>query len=186
MKSSLYSTYKKDIVAKLQKDLGISNIMDVPKIVKITINVGAGSHILQNGKSSLDKIIENVTLISGQKPVVKNARMSVSNFKLREGMPVGVYTTLRGESAYNFLDKVINIVFPRVRGFSGIRESIFDKNGNLSFGFNDYTVFPEGIVDDSGRPHGIQITVVVKSKDPKHSKELIKAFNFPFVKKNNS
>jgi large subunit ribosomal protein L5 len=182
MKSSLQNFYKEVVVPKLQKDLGIKNIMEIPKIEKVTINVGAGSYITQNGKSALNKIIENVTLISGQKPIVRNSRMSVSNFKLREGMPVGVYTTLRSEKAYNFLGKVIDIVFPRVLGFSGVKKNIFDKTGNMSFGFKDYTVFPEGAVDDSGRPHGIQITITIKSKEVAHSKALIEAFNFPFRK----
>jgi len=183
MNSQLLDRYQKDIRAKLQKDLGIENPIQVPRIEKIVINAGIGSHMQQLGSKDISEIVNNIEAITGQKTVVKHAKLSVSNFKLREGMPVGICVTLRKASAYNFLDKLINVVYPRVRDFRGVRKNIFDKDGNVSFGFADHTVFPEvEIPEDSRRVHGLQVTIVISGKSPKNSKALLDEFGFPFKK----
>lgn len=183
MKSLLLERYQKEIAPALVKELGLKNVMEVPKIEKIVVNVGMGSHLQRLGKKDGSMVVEAIEQITGQKAVVKNARLSVSNFKLREGMPVGVMSTLRSDRAYNFLDKVINIVYPRVRGFQGVKSNIFDKNGNCSFGFKEHTVFPEVSVEDLRHTHGLQITIVFNSSNADHNKALMDKLGFPFVKK---
>lgn len=181
--SPLYDTYKKEIRAKLQKDLGIKNIMDVPKIEKICVNIGMGSYLQKLGKKDFSLVEKNMTNITGRKPVVRNAKLSVSNFKLREGQPVGISVTLRGNDAYNFLDKMIHIVYPRVRDFRGVDHNIFDTDGNCSLGFKDHTVFPEGIEPENAKEvHGLQVTIVTSTKNKNHSKALLEALEFPFKK----
>ena len=182
MKSQLYTQYQQEIAKKLMKELGLKNPMEIPRIEKVCINVGMGSFLQRVGGKNGELVEQTIEKITGQKPVVRNARMSISNFKLREGMPVGVSVTLRKEAAYNFLDKVINIVYPRVRGFQGVKNGIFDKDGNCSFGFKEHTVFPEITLDDSHKVHGVQITVVTNTKNPEHSKALMREMGFPFVK----
>ncbi len=179
---TLYERYQKEIAAKLLKDLGLKNVMQVPKVEKVCVNIGMGSFLQRLGTkdySAVEKALENIT---GQKPKVSKARLSVSNFKLREGMPVGVSVTLRGEAAYNFLDKVINVVYPRVRGFRGVKRNIFDDKGNCSFGFTEHTVFPEIRLDDAKRVHGLQVTVVTNTEDQDQARALMEAFEFPFKK----
>lgn len=180
--STLFQSYQKVIAPKLQKELGLKNAMQVPKIQKICVNVGMGSYLQRVGTKDYSLVENTVTSITGQKPKVSKARLSVSNFKLREGMPVGVSVTLRGAAAYDFLDKIINVVYPRVRGFQGVKKNIFDSNGNCSFGFSDHTVFPEIHLDDVKRTHGVQVTVVTNSDDVEHNRALMDSFGFPFRK----
>lgn len=181
--SLLYKRFQKELAPKLQKDLGLKNPMQVPKIEKICVNVGMGSYILKSGKKDYSFVEKTLSLITGQKPVLRNSRMSVSNFKLREGMPVGLSVTLRGVAAYNFLEKVINIALPRVRDFRGVSRKIFDKKGNCSIGFTDQTVFPEGeLRDDLSKPYGLQVTVVTNTDNSDHSLKLLEMFGFPFRK----
>ena len=182
MQSTYTDLYNAEVVAQLQKELGLKNTMEVPRIKKICVNVGMGSYLQKMGKNAQEKVEKNLALITGQKPVVKKSRLSVSNFKVREGMPVGAMVTLRGKRASNFLYKMIHVVYPRVRGFMGVKKNIFDAHGNCSIGFNDYTVFPETPVDDSGKPHGLQVTIVIDSKDPAHSRRLLEVLKFPFRK----
>ena len=183
MKSLLLKRYQDEIAPALMKELGLKNIMQVPKIEKISVNVGMGSHLQRMGKKDGTLVVEAIEKITGQKPVVRNSRMSVSNFKLREGMPVGCMTTLRGDIAHNFLDKVINIVYPRVQGFQGVKFNIFDKNGNCSFGFKEHTAFPEISMDDTRNAHGLQITIVFNTSCGKQNKLLLDKLGFPFKKK---
>lgn len=182
--SPLYDQYVNEIRAALQKEFGIKNPMQVPRVEKVCINVGMGSYLQKLGSKDFSFVEDNIARIAGQKPVVKRAKLSVSNFKLRQGQPVGVNVTLRGQEAYNFLYKLINVVFPRVRDFRGVKRNIFDKDGNASFGFNDHTVFPETVVpEDSRRVHGVQVTIVTSSKDGEKSRRLLEMFGFPFKKK---
>lgn len=183
MQSSLYQRYTKEIAPALLKELGLKSPMQVPKIEKVCINVGMGSYLQKLGKKDYTDVLENITAIAGQKPVVRKSRMSVSNFKLREGMPVGMTVTLRGQAAYNFIEKLIHVVYPRVRDFRGVKKGIFDRHGNCSFGFADHTVFPEiNPPEDSRRIHGVQVTVVTSSDNPEHAEKLFHAFQFPFQK----
>ena len=183
MKSDFFAQYKNEIRPKLQKKLKL-NLMQIPSIEKIVVNAGIGSFLKKINSKNPDFVIENLTKICGQKPVLRKAKVSVSNFKVREGMPVGVSTTLRKHAAYNFLGKLIHIVFPRVRDFRGVKKNIFDPNGNCSFGFSDFTVFPETeIPEDSRKIHGLQVTIVFSGeKNPEFSRQFLELFNFPFKK----
>jgi len=183
MKSELYEKYIKEIRGKLQKDLGIKNPMEVPKIEKIVINAGIGSYLQKLGSKDASYIIESLSQIAGQKAVLNKAKMSISNFKLREGMPVGVSVTLRNDKAYNFLYKLINLVYPRVRDFRGVSGNPFDKDGNCSVGFKDHTVFMEiEKPENSNKVFGLQVTIVTSTKNKDHAKALLTEFGFPFKK----
>lgn len=179
---SLKEKYSKEIAPSLQKDLDIKNPMQIPKVEKVVINMGIGSYIRAWNKdfSSLER---DLWLIAGQSPVVKYASKSISNFKLREGMPVGMCVTLRGDNMYNFLDKIVNVVLPRVRDFRGISRKSFDKNGNFNFGVSEHTIFPEVPQDDVVKPHGVQITIKTTATDADSGRALLEKMAFPFVKK---
>ncbi|MBT3349346.1 50S ribosomal protein L5 [bacterium] len=183
MKSELFERYRKDIRPKLQKELGIKNPMQVPKILKICVNIGMGSYLQKLGSKDYSFVEENLSNITGQKPVVRSAKKSVSNFKLREGQTVGMSVTMRNNQAYNFLHKLINVAYPRVRDFRGVSGNCFDHEGNCSVGFKDHTVFPEGKQpEDSRKIHGLQVTIVTNSKNPEHNRALLDSFGFPFKK----
>jgi large subunit ribosomal protein L5 len=184
MKSPLYDQYANEIRAKLQAEFGIENPMNVPQIEKICINIGMGSYLQKLNSKDFSLVENNLTNISGRKPVLRRAKLSVSNFKLRQGQPVGLFVTLRKQVAYNFLYKLIHVVYPRVRDFRGVKRNIFDKNGNCSFCFKDFTVFPETKVpEDSRKVHGLQVTIVIKNGEKTQSVRLMEMMNFPFMKK---
>ena len=153
--------------------------MDTPKITKVKLNIGIGSYIKAHGKD-FDHIIDSLAKISGQKPTVNLAKKAISNFKIREKMPVGLSVTLRGKRAYDFINKLTNVVFPRVRDFRGISPKAFDGQGNYNIGFKEHTVFPEISPDDVMRLHGIQVTITTTAKDDKEGLALLKALGFPF------
>ena len=183
MKSELFEQYQNEIREKLQKDLGIKNPMEVPRIEKITINAGIGSYLNRLGSKDPSYVIDCISEITGQKPLLNKSKMSISNFKLREGMPVGVSVTLRKENAYNFLYKLINLVYPRVRDFRGVLGNPFDKDGNCSVGFKDHTVFMEiDKPENSNKVFGLQVCIVTSTKNKDHSKKLLEEFGFPFKK----
>lgn len=188
MKSILQEQYQNEVRAKLQKEFGIKNPMQVPSIQKICINVGMGSYLQKLGSKDYSFVTDNLTRLAGQAPIVREAKQSVSNFKLREGMPVGMAVTLRREAAYNFLYKLIHVVYPRVRDFRGVDTNTFDKDGNCSFGLRDHTVFPETTrTDDARKVFGLQVTVVFNTSEKEQNKRLLEEFGFPFkksVKKN--
>jgi large subunit ribosomal protein L5 len=177
----LRTQFKEEIAPKLQKELGMKNVNQVPKVQKITLNVGIGSIIQSKGKD-FSNIIENITKVAGQKPIVTKAKKAISNFKLREENPVGITVTLRGKRMYDFLGKLINITLPRVRDFRGLSPRAFDGNGNYSLGFKEHIVFPEIDADDVLHLHGVQITINTSAKSNEEGKALLKAFNFPFKK----
>jgi len=179
-KSSLQERYKKEIAPQLQKDLGIKNINAVPKPEKIVVNIGLGSYLKVT--KDFEPIIENIKLITGQKPVVRKAKKAISNFKLRQGVPIGLSVTLRGTRMFDFLNKLVNIVFPRMRDFQGISTKIFDGKGNCTIGIREHIVFPEINPDEVSRLHGLEITIVTTAKDDKGGKALLRAFGFPFKK----
>ena len=183
MKSELLEKYQTEIRAKLQKDLGIKNPMDVPRIEKITINAGIGSYLQRLGSKDPSYVEECLTEIAGQKTLLNKSKVSISNFKLREGMPIGVSVTLRKEGAYNFLYKLINLVYPRVRDFRGVLGNPFDKDGNCSVGFKDHTAFMEMEKPENlNKIFSLQVTIVTSTKNKEHSKALLTEFGFPFVK----
>ena len=178
---SLQETYKKDIVPKLQESLGCKNIMEVPKLEKVVLNMGIGTYI-RSGNKDYSVLQDHLALIAWQAPIVRTAKKAISNFKLRAGMPVGLTVTLRGEAMYNFLDKLVHIVLPRVRDFRGISSKSFDLEGNYNFGIKEHTIFPEVPQDDVVKNHGIQITVKTTATNKEAWKALLTEMGFPFSK----
>ncbi|MCC7432828.1 50S ribosomal protein L5 [Candidatus Peregrinibacteria bacterium] len=175
---SLKERYKQEIAAELQKKLGLKNINAVPKLSKVIINVGIGK-MMAGGKDYSD-VEQNVKNIAGQKPVIAKSRKAISNFKLRENMPVGVHATLRGSRMYDFVSKFVNITLPRMRDFRGISPRSFDGKGNYSVAIKEHTVFPEINPDDIVKHHGVQITFVTTAKTNEEAFDLLKAMGFPF------
>ena len=176
--SRLLEKYKKEIIPELQKELSIKNSMAVPRLEKIVLNIGVGEAI-QNIKS-LDTAKTELSLITGQWPAVGRARKSISSFKLREGNPIGCYVTLRGKKMYEFLDRLINIVLPRVRDFRGISPRAFDKRGNYTLGIKDQLVFPEIDYTKVDKSRGMNITLVTSAKKDNEARALLKKLGMPF------
>lgn len=176
----LYTQYKEEIVSKLKEDFGYENVMAIPKLQKIVINVGAGDAI--NDAKYLDTIVENVGAITGQQPIKTKAKKSVSNFKLREGTPIGCKVTLRKKVMYEFLDRLINLALPRTRDFQGVPNKSFDGRGNYTMGIKEHTIFPEINVDDTNRVHGMDVTFVTSAETDEEAFALLKHFGMPFKK----
>lgn len=177
----LQSTYKNEIVAKLMEQFGYKNIMQVPKIEKITINMGVGEAVAD--KKIIDKAVGDMTAIAGQKPVVTKARKSVASFKVRTGMPVGCKVTLRREKMYEFLDRFVTIACPRIRDFRGFSPKGFDGQGNYSVGVREQIIFPEIDYDKVDAIRGMDITITTTARTNDEAKALLKAFNFPLREK---
>jgi large subunit ribosomal protein L5 len=178
---TLKDTYNKEIAAKLLKDLGCNNMMGVPKLEKVVLNMGIGTYI-RSGNKDYSVLQEHLALISGQAPVVKHAKKAISNFKLRAGMPVGLTVTLRGDNMYNFIEKLVTIVLPRVRDFRGISSKSFDSEGNYNFGIKEHTIFPEVPQDDIVKNHGLQITIKTTATSADAGRALLTEMGFPFAK----
>jgi large subunit ribosomal protein L5 len=174
----LIEHYRKQIVPALIKEFGYKNINQVPSLKKITINMGLGDAV-QDVKI-IDKAVEELALITGQKPVVTKARKSIASFKLREGMPIGCAVTLRGARMYEFLDRLVNAVLPRLRDFRGISPNGFDGRGNYTLGLKDQGVFPEIPYDKIDKARGMNITVVTTAESDEEGKSLLTAFGMPF------
>jgi len=155
--------------------------MLTPRIEKIVINMGIGTYVA-SGNKDFSSLKNDLMLITGQLPKITYSRKSISNFKLREGMPVGMMVTLRGDRMYDFLEKLISIILPRVRDFRGISERSFDNDGNFSFGVREHTIFPEVPQTDVVKPHGLQITIKFKTEGKDHSRKLLESLGFPFTK----
>lgn len=172
--------YNQEVKQKLMTDLEIKNQMAVPKVLKVAINVGAGEAITNKGV--LEKIQDQIAQITGQKPVVTKARTSVSAFKIRKGYPIGVKVTLRGEKMYNFLEKLIKIVIPRIRDFKGVQDKNIDNHGNLNLGFTEQTIFPEIEFDKIDKIRGLQVTIVTNAQDHNRGKKLFESLGIPFSK----
>ncbi|GAB4336874.1 MAG: 50S ribosomal protein L5 [Calditrichia bacterium] len=176
----LQKKYHEEIVSQLQKRFGYKNVMQVPRLKKISLNMGVGEAI-QDPKA-LENAINDLTIIGGQKPVVRTAKKSISNFKLRQGMKVGCSVTLRGQRMYEFLDRFINLAVPRFRDFRGLPDKSFDGRGNYSVGVKEQIVFPEINVDKIDKIRGLDITFVTDAKTDEEAFELLKAFGMPFKK----
>jgi large subunit ribosomal protein L5 len=174
----LYETYKSEIVPKLMEKFQYKNVMQVPRVERVVINIGVGEAI-QNPKA-LDGAVSDLTLISGQKPVVTRAKKSIAGFKLREGMAIGCKVTLRGERMYNFLDKLINLCLPRVRDFRGVSPQAFDGRGNYSLGIKEQTIFPEIEYDKIDKIRGLEVVIVTTAKNDEEARELLRHMGMPF------
>lgn len=170
----------KEIAEKLKKELNLKNVMAVPKIIKISINVGAGEAV--TNKNVIEKIQEQMSTIAGQKSIITKARTSVSAFKIRKGLAIGVKVTLRGKRMYQFLEKMIKIVIPRLKDFRGVSENNIDQNGNLNIGFPEQIIFPEIDFDKIDKIRGLQVTVVTNAKDKSKGKKLFEMLGIPFKK----
>lgn len=177
---NLRKLYQSEIKQKLLKELDIENAMLVPKLEKIVISVGAGDYAKE--AKIMQNIADTISLISGQKAIITKAKKSVAGFKMREGMPMGVKVTLRGNIMYNFLEKLIVIALPRVKDFRGVNRNGFDGRGNYSFGLNEQLMFPEVVYDDIMVTHGMNITIVTSTQDDKQAYKLLEAFGMPFAK----
>ena len=173
--------YVDEIVPALKEKFQYSSIMQVPKLEKIVLNKGIGAAVAD--KKLVDQGVEELTLITGQRAVSTIAKTSVSNFKLREGMPIGAKVTLRGQTMYEFLDRLITIALPRVRDFKGVSDKGFDGRGNYTLGVQEQIIFPEISIEKVNRISGMDITFVTSAKTDEESLELFKAFGMPFVKK---
>lgn len=178
--SRYHKFYDEVVVPKLMKELEIKNIMDCPKLEKIIVNMGVGE-ATQNSKL-IDAAMADLTLITGQKPLLRKAKKSEAGFKLREGMPIGAKVTLRKERMYDFLDRLVNVVLPRVRDFEGVPSNSFDGRGNYSVGLRDQLVFPEIDFDKVEKLLGMSITMVSSAKTDEEGRALLKAFGMPFKK----
>ena len=176
----LQQYYREKVVPELQKSLGVTNIMQVPKITKITVNMGVGEAVAD--KKIMDAAVADLTKITGQKPLVTRARKSVATFKVRDGLAIGAKVTLRGARMYEFLDRLVNIAMPRIRDFRGVSARSFDGQGNYNFGVKEQIIFPEIQYDQIDQLRGMDITITTTAKDNKHGKALLEAFSFPFRK----
>lgn len=174
----LLEKYKMEIVPAMVKEFGYKSVMAVPRLGKVVLNMGLGEAIFNI--KILDKGVEELTLIAGQKAVVRKARKSIAGFKLREGMPVGVTVTLRRERMYDFLDKLFNVTLPRVRDFRGLSEKVFDGRGNCSIGLKEQIIFPEINYDTVEKVKGMNITIVTSSKTDEEARFLLKHMGMPF------
>jgi len=176
--TSIREHYKKVVVPALQKEFGFTNLLSVPRITKVVLNIGFNS---ASKEARLQEVaLRTLERITGQKPVITRARKSISNFKIREGMPIGSMVTLRGPRMYDFIEKLINIALPRVRDFRGIESTSLDTCGNLSIGFREHIVFPEIRSDEIETIHGLEVAIVTTAKSREVGKRLFELLGFPF------
>jgi large subunit ribosomal protein L5 len=173
----LKEKYNQEIKANLQKKLGLSNAMEVPRIKKITVNMGVGEAV--QDKKTIEKAVADLEKLAGQKALITRARKSVASFKIREGMPIGVKVTLRRERMYEFLDRLINVALPRVRDFRGLNSKSFDGNGNYSLGIKEQIIFPEIDYDKIDKIRGLDISITTSAKNDEEGLALLTEFNFP-------
>lgn len=177
--SRLLKEYNENIRTELLKKLSYSSIMQVPRITKVTLNMGVGDAV--RDKKLLDTVLDQLTLIAGQKAVVTKARKSIAGFKLREGMPIGAKVTLRKSRMYEFLDRLVNISLPRIRDFRGLKKRSFDGQGNYSFGIREQIVFPEINYDRVDKVRGIDVVITTDAKNDDEARELLQMFNLPLI-----
>ncbi|MBI4398543.1 MAG: 50S ribosomal protein L5 [Candidatus Omnitrophica bacterium] len=176
----LLKRYRQEVVPRMKKDLGYTNVMAIPRLEKIVLNMG-----IKEGSSdikAIDNALEELAMIAGQRPVITRAKKSIAAFKLREGMPVGIKVTLRKSHMYEFLDRLINIAMPRIRDFRGFSDKSFDDQGNYSIGIQEQIIFPEVEFDKVKKVQGMDITFVTSSTNKEHCKKLLEWLGFPFKK----
>lgn len=175
--ATLQNTYRDEIAAKLKEELGLSNAMEVPRITKITLNMGVGEAV--GDKKVMDNAVADMTKIAGQKPVVTLARKSIAGFKIRDGWPIGCKVTLRRERMYEFLERLISVAIPRIRDFRGISPKSFDGRGNFAMGVTEQIIFPEINYDEVDTLRGMDITITTTARTDDEGRALLRAFNFP-------
>ena len=180
MTARLREKYKNEVFPKLKEQFGYENVMQVPKLEKVTLNMGLGE--AKDNAKILESAVEEIALITGQRPVVTKARKSIANFKVREGMPVGAKVTLRGDRMYTFADKLFNISLPRVRDFKGLSRNSFDGRGNYSMGLKEQLIFPEIVYDDVDTIKGMNIVFTTTAKTDEEAQVLLELLGMPFEK----
>jgi large subunit ribosomal protein L5 len=176
----LQQYYREQVLSRLQRDLGIANPMEVPRITKITVNMGVGEAVAD--KKVMDAAVGDLSKITGQKPLVTKSRKAIASFKIRAGLAIGCKVTLRGARMYEFLDRLINIAMPRIRDFRGVSPRSFDGRGNYSLGVKEQIIFPEIQYDQIDQIRGMDITITTTARDNRQGRALLEAFNFPFRK----
>ena len=175
---SLKTRYREEIKDALNKEFSYDNVMQIPGVVKVVVNMGVGD--AARDAKVINGALEDLTLITGQKPQLRRAKKSIANFKLREGMPIGARVTLRGDRMWEFLDRLLTIALPRIRDFRGLSDQQFDGNGNYTFGLSEQTMFYEIDVDKIDRPRGMDITVVTTATNDEEGRKLLRELGFPF------
>lgn len=180
----LRKIYEEIIVPNLKKELGINNVMALPKLEKVLVNVGIGKIVKTNPKFN-EIVTNNIIAITGQKPSIRKAKKAISGFKVRAGDEVGLTVTLRGDKMYDFLDKLTNVTLPRLRDFRGLNPKSFDQNGNFTIGIKEQIVFPEITHEKAEIIHGLEATIVIRNGSNMNSKKLLEELGFPFMKENN-
>lgn len=178
--SRLKDMYGTEIVDAMKKKFGYKNVMEVPKLEKIVINMGVGE--AKENSKVLDSAVRDLEIISGQKAIITKAKKSVANFKIREGMPIGCKVTLRGEKMYEFLDRLVNLALPRVRDFRGVNPNAFDGRGNYALGIKEQLIFPEIEYDKIDKVRGMDVIIVTTAKTDEEARELLTLYNMPFTK----
>ncbi len=176
----LKERYQKEIAPALEAAIGADNVMEIPRVSKVVVNIGVGE-ALDNAKA-LEAAVADLTLITGQKPIITKARKSIANFKLREGRQIGVKVTLRGERMWSFLDRLMNIALPRVRDFRGISPNAFDGRGNYTLGLREQLVFPEIEYDKIDKLRGLEVSIITTARDDDESRQLLQMLGMPFRK----
>lgn len=180
MASRLREKYNNEVIPALMEKFKYKNVMEVPKLEKIVINMGIG--VAKENPKALESAVEELSVITGQRPIITKAKKSVANFKVRKGMPVGVKVTLRGEKMYYFIDKLMNIALPRVRDFRGVSDTSFDGRGNYALGVKEQLIFPEIEYDKVDAVRGMDIVIVTTAKTDEEAKEFLKMMGMPFKK----
>lgn len=178
----LYTQYKDEIISNLREQFEYDNVMAVPKLEKIVVNTGVGEAV--ENEKVLDRVSDNLARITGQHPIRTKAKKSISNFKVREGMPIGCKVTLRKKKMYEFLDRLINLALPRTRDFQGVPDKSFDGRGNYTLGIKEHTIFPEISTDEVDTVHGLDVTFVTSAETDEEAFALLKEFGMPFQKRN--
>ncbi|PIT86164.1 MAG: 50S ribosomal protein L5 [Candidatus Magasanikbacteria bacterium CG10_big_fil_rev_8_21_14_0_10_43_6] len=180
MESVLYTQYKSEIVPALMEELGYANIMEVPRVEKIVVNVGYGKHV--KDAAFIENVEQTLASITGQKPVHNKAKKSISNFKIREGMDIGMSVTLRGKNMYEFLYKIIHLTLPRVRDFRGVSAKAMDRQGSYTLGMKEHIAFPEVTGGNVEKQHGLQVVITTTAKNQQEGMALLKKIGIPFQK----
>ena len=181
MAPRLKQTYRNEVLPALMKEFGYKNVMQVPDVSGVTVNVGLGEAV-QNAKA-LESASADIATVTGQKPVITRARKSIANFKLREGMPIGVMVTMRGDRMWEFLDRLVNAALPRIRDFQGVSPHAFDGRGNFSLGIREQVIFPEIEYDKIDRIRGLQVTIVTTARTDEEAKRLLELLGMPFARR---
>lgn len=180
MEANLQKLYKEQCLPKMKEKFGVKNDMALPQLTKIVVNMGVGRSI--GDQKILESAVEDLTTITGQKPLITRAKKAISNFKLREGLPIGCKVTLRRKKMYEFLDRLVNVTLPRIRDFNGVSRKSFDKQGNYSLGIEDHAIFPEIDTGRIAHTHGMDITFVFNTGTKEQTEELLSLFGMPFTK----